>query len=184
MFFRGFFNQGNQSPESKGVEPQTRSYSNDTSLFIYSWILTGKLGIGPIPRISAHWNQLESDGFRSRFSCCYAQEQVFEPIPDYWKSEQFSLPDHRSQEVLTVEQLITALNKAVSMLDQCDSALYLHCFAGQERSALMAVGLVSIIQETDLFESLAFVRQCHKRARPLYDHLDKLDQALKVIKLG
>ncbi|MEY4353077.1 MAG: hypothetical protein RLZZ609_1318 [Cyanobacteriota bacterium] len=183
MIFKGFFNQANPSPDSKRVVPQAKVYSNESSPFIYSWILTGQLGIGPIPRTLAHWNQLESDGFQSRFSCCYPEEQIYQPIPNYWKSEQFALPDHRSQEILTVEQLITALEKAVSVLNQCDSALYLHCFAGQERSALMAVGLVSIIQGTDLFESLAFVRQCHRKARPLYGHLDTLDQALKIIRI-
>lgn len=182
MIFKSFFKPANPSPQSKKVVTQTNIYSNNTTPFVYSWIITGQLGIGPIPRTSAHWTQLENDGFRSRFSCCYPQEQIFEPIPNYWKSEQFALPDHRSQEILTIDQLVVALNKAVSVLNQCDSSLYLHCFAGQERSALMAVGLVSILQGIDLFKSLDLVRQCHKKARPLYDHLDILEQALMVIK--
>jgi hypothetical protein len=182
MIFKNFFKSSNPSPESKKVVAQTNIYSNDTSPLVYSWIITGKLGIGPIPRTSAHWTQLENDGFRSRFSCCYPQEQIYQPIPNYWKSEQFALPDHRSQEILTIDQLIVALNKAVAVLNQSDSALYLHCFAGQERSALMAVGIVSILQETDLFESLDFIRQCHKKARPLYSHLEILEQALMDIK--
>lgn len=182
MIFKSFFKPSNPSPESKRVIPQANIYSDVNSPFVYSWIITAQLGIGPIPRTAGHWIQLENDGFRSRFSCCYPQEQIFQPVPNHWKSEQFALPDHRSQEELTIDQLIAALNKAVSVLNQCDSALYLHCFAGQERSALMAVGLVSILQGTDLFESLDFVRQCHRKARPLYSHLDILEQALKIIK--
>ena len=146
---------------------------------VYSWILTNKLAIGPMPKSSFHWGQLEAEGFQNRFSCCYPYEHIFEPVPVSWNSREVSLPDHREQNPLKKETLITALVQAREMLVQNMAPLYLHCFAGQERSALMAIGLVCLVENKDLFDSISVVRQCHKRAKPLYSHLDLLEQVLK-----
>lgn len=145
----------------------------------YSWIITNRLAIGPMPKTFSHWAQLAGDGFQRRFSCCYPYEHIFAAIPDSWNSREVSLPDHRDQNPLDKQTLINALESAKEMLDDSGEPLYLHCFAGQERSALMAIGLVSILEDKDLFDSIAFVRQCHKRAQPLYSHLDILEQVLK-----
>jgi hypothetical protein len=180
MFFKRFSNQDNRSSRPKKFEYEVASpHLIPTSSLAYSWVITGQLAIGPIPKTSTHWHQLESDGFKSRFSCCYPNEHIYEVIPSSWASDEISLPDHRSQEVLTIEKLILALERSIQMLEKSDGALYLHCFAGQERSALVAVGMISVLHEIDLFESLDFIRQCHKRARPLYSQLDLLDTALK-----
>lgn len=144
----------------------------------YSWIITNKLAIGPMPKSKLHWEQLEFDGFRNRFSCCFPQEHIFTPIPETWNSREFSLPDHREQNPLQKDDLLTALQQAEEMINLYPEPLYLHCFAGQERSALMAIGLVCRLEKKDLFDSISFVRQCHKRAKPLYSHLDVLEQVL------
>jgi hypothetical protein len=145
----------------------------------YNWVLTNKLAIGPMPRTAAHWRQLENDGFRKRFSCCYPYEHIFTPIPETWNSREVSLPDHRQQNKLDKKTLSLALTQAEEMLAYSSGALYLHCFAGQERSALIAIGLLCIVEKKDLFDSIAIVRECHKRAKPLYDQLDLLEQILK-----
>lgn len=145
----------------------------------YNWIKTNKLAIGPMPRFHTHWLQLENDGFRNRFSCCYPHEHLFTPIPSHWKSLEISLPDHRAQEPLQTDQLIRALHHLKEMYVAHPEPLYLHCFAGQERSSLLAIGLICIIDNKDLFESLSFVRQCHDLARPIYSHLDLLEKVLK-----
>jgi hypothetical protein len=147
--------------------------------FNYSWIITGKLAIGPMPRQLEDWKSLESNGIHKRFSCCYAEEHIFTPIPVLWKSKQVSLPDHRLQEELTSYRLVYAIEEAIKLIQQDNGPIYLHCFAGQERSSLLAIGIVSLMNKKDLFESLAWVRQCYKQAKPLYEHLDLLEQALK-----
>lgn len=148
------------------------------SFLPYSWILTQQLAIGPMPRTTAHWAVLEEAGLRGRFSCCYPEEEVFSPIPENWQSSGFPLPDHRHQEVLQKEKLILALDMAESMIVN-GTPLYLHCLAGRERSALMAVGLTARIRSIDIFAALDWVRRCHPYASPLYEHLDVLEQALK-----
>lgn len=131
-----------------------------------------------MPRTTLHWQQLEEAGFRSRFSCCYSDEELFAPIPDHWTSAGVPLPDHREQEPLLEERLERAIDIASSLLES-GPALYLHCWAGRERSALVAVGLMAKEKRGDLFEALEWVRRCHPAASPIYAHLEMLDQIIK-----
>lgn len=179
MIFKRFSKTNHSSSSNKKQVDNSILEVHKPSALEYSWILTSKLAIGPIPRATEHWNQLESDGFTSRFSCCYPKEHTYPLIPKTWNSLEVSLPDHRSQEPLTVERLSSALEQAIHLMNQSEGALYLHCFAGQERSVLIAVGIVSVVKNIDLFDSLTFVRQCHKKSKPLYSHLELLDQVLK-----
>jgi hypothetical protein len=145
---------------------------------LYSWILTNELAIGPIPGVDSHWRQLEEAGFRSRFSCCYREEeQSFSPAPTHWRSEGLALPDHRQQELLRPERLLAALDAAEALMLEC-SPLYLHCLAGRERSSLIAVGLIARRRSIDLFAALDWVRRCHPPAAPIYDHLDLMEKLL------
>lgn len=145
---------------------------------MYSWILNHQLAIGPMPRRSFHWNQLEDVGFKTRFSCCYPQENVFAPIPNHWSSANIPLPDHRKQELLNIDKLRLALNTAEDLVNT-SAPVFLHCFAGQERSSLLAVGLTAKIKRMDVFESLEWVRRCHPIASPDYEYLEMLDSILR-----
>ena len=120
----------------------------------YSWILTNSLAIGPMPRQACQWEQLDEAGFRARFSCCYPDEEQFSPVPDHWQSLSLALPDH-------------------------GSPVYLHCFAGRERSPLIGVGLTALERQIDVFAALDWVRRCHPAAMPIYEQLDLLDQLLR-----
>jgi hypothetical protein len=144
----------------------------------YSWILSNHLAVGPMPRIPEHWDQLTQAGFKGRFSCCYDHENIFAPIPNGWKSAEVSLPDHRNQEKLSVSHLLMAIECAEELLFQDGTPLYLHCFAGRERSPLLAVGLTARLRKIDLFAALAWVRQCHPNALPIYEHLEVMEALL------
>lgn len=144
----------------------------------YSWILTHELAVGPMPAGASHWRQLEDAGFRSRFSCCYPEEESLSPVPPHWRSESLALPDHREQEPLQSERLLAALDRAEALILE-RSPLYLHCFAGRERSSLVAIGLTARRRSIDVFAALEWVRRCHPIAAPIYDHLDLLEQLLR-----
>jgi hypothetical protein len=177
MLFDWFARQTAQQDGKRGLIAH-RNTKNGIA-FNYTWIITGRLAIGPMPRYTEDWNLLKKNGISKRFSCCYAEEHIFSPIPAGWKSREVSLPDHRLQEGLTSEKLLFALNEAITLLNEDSSPVYLHCFAGQERSTLLATGIVSLTEKKDLFEGLAYVRQCYPRARPLYEHLDILEKVLR-----
>jgi hypothetical protein len=144
----------------------------------YSWILTNELAIGPMPAVSAHWRQLEDAGFRSRFSCCYPEEEAFSPVPSHWRSDSLALPDHRQQERLRPDRLLAAIDAAEALILE-RGPLYLHCFAGRERSPIVAIGLTARRRSIDVFAAIDWVRRCHPPAAPIYEQLDILEQLLR-----
>ena len=141
-------------------KPESDSDLLFTQPLMYSWILNHQLAIGPMPRRTFQWNQLEEVGFKTRFSCCYPYENIFAPIPIDWSSANIPLPDHRQQESLDIDKLKLALDTAEKLVI-ASAPVYLHCFAGQERSSLLAVGLTSKIKNIDVFSALEWVRRCH-----------------------
>lgn len=144
-----------------------------------NWLLTGQLAIGPMPRCDRHWQQLEEAGIRSRFSCCYPEEESALIVPPGWRSERVSLPDHRQQEPLLPERLALALARAEALVGAA-APVYLHCMAGYQRSPLLAVGLTARLRGIDLLAALTWVRRCHPMAMPIYDHLVMLETLLAV----
>lgn len=144
----------------------------------YSWVLTRRLAVGPMPASEAHWRQLEQAGLRARFSCCYPHEQSPAPLPPDWRSDGLPLPDHRRQEPLELERLALVLERAESLLNE-GQPMYLHCLAGIERSPLIAVGLSARERNLSLFEALDWVRRCHPAARPIGSQLELLEQLLR-----
>jgi hypothetical protein len=171
--------QKNLTNQSKPVSPEDFLYSQPLQ---YSWILNHQLAIGPMPRRSFQWKQLEDAGFKTRFSCCYPQENVFAPIPNDWSSANIPLPDHRQQELLGIDKLTLALTTAEQLV-LTSAPVYLHCFAGQERSSLLAVGLTSKFKKIDVFSALEWVRRCHPIASPSYEYLEMLEKILKFNKI-
>lgn len=160
----------NREPRSLSLIPPDRPLP-------YSWVLTNRLAVGPMPAGEAHWQQLEQAGLRARFSCCYPNEEGPAPVPPHWLSEGVPLPDHRRQETLDRARLALALESAQRLLDQ-GLPLYLHCMAGIERSPLIAVGLTARARNLSLFDALDWVRRCHPVALPIVAHLELLEQLL------
>lgn len=80
---------------------------------------------------------------------------------------------------MTALQLQEALDRMESML-AADNAppLYLHCWAGMERSPLLAVGLLCRQEAMPFFDALAQVRSLHREARPITAHLVVLEKLL------
>lgn len=172
----GFIDRLRRQPPPPPRQPSPQ----ESRPLIYSWIQTGKLAIGPLPQTSEQWLQLEQAGFRSRFSCCYPEEEIFAAAPSSWLSDRVSLPDHRRQEPMQPEQLAAALLQAESVI-KTQPATYLHCFAGRERSALVAVGLLARSQGIDVLKALERVRLCHPGASPIFSDLDQLERLIKTM---
>ena len=143
----------------------------------YSWVISGALAIGPVPRTEAHWQQLEAAGFRSRFSCCYPSEELC-AAPPQWSQARVSLPDHRRQEDLLPDRLWQAVEQAEALV-RSHPATYLHCMAGLERSPLVATGVLALHRKIHVLEALELMRLCHPRAVPIYSDLDILEMVMK-----
>lgn len=142
----------------------------------FTWLRTRKLAIGPMPRTPAHWRTLQQYGVQSIFSCCDPQEGPWQP-PPHWRQLRHPLPDHREPEAMTRELLENALTAALDLY-RAAPPLYLHCWAGMERSPLVAVGLLCKAESLDVFDALAQVRSQHPIAKPLISHLVILESIL------
>ncbi|MEA5416548.1 protein-tyrosine phosphatase family protein [Synechococcus sp. BA-132 BA5] len=145
----------------------------------FSWILSKRLAIGPMPRSDRHWQQLEQAGFKSRFSCCYPEEENGLILPPGWSSDRFSLPDHRAQEPMQRARLELAMARAEALVNNA-APVYLHCMAGYERSPLLAIGLTARLRGIDVLAALAWVRRCHPMAMPITDHLVMLESIMSI----
>lgn len=146
------------------------------STYTYSWLRSGRLAIGAMPRSQQHWQALESQGVRSVLSCCDPAEGLWLP-PAAWLQAQVPLPDHRNPEALDLAELDRAINTALAFYRDAP-ALYLHCWAGMERSPLVAVGLLCRAESLSIFDALAQVRTLHPPARPIIRHLVALEELL------
>lgn len=141
-----------------------------------TWLRTRRLAIGPMPRTPAHWSSLQQQGVQSIFSCCDSEEGPWQP-PQHWRQLRHPLPDHRQPTAMTRELLEDALNAALDLY-RAAPPLYLHCWAGMERSPLLAVGLLCKSESLDVFDALAQVRAQHPIAKPLIPHLVILETIL------
>lgn len=156
--------------------PGTAERSAAAELPLFTWLRSRRLAIGPMPQTPAHWGLLEQQGVQSIFSCCDPSEGPWQP-PQHWRQGRVSLPDHRNPEQMTPALLEHGLHAALELY-QAAPPLYLHCWAGMERSPLLAVGLLCRAEGLELFEALAQVRAQHPIAKPLVPHLVILEAIL------
>ena len=164
---------------SAPVHPPTTPMSPRPSILPqpFSWIRSGRLAIGAFPSQPHHWSALETCGIQRVFSCCHSSEGAWEP-PPHWQSRQLPLPDHRSTEALNETQLRQAIHQLTELYSQPQGSLYLHCWAGQERSPLLAVALLCRSESMHVLEALALVRRCHPQAQPIMAQLALLEEVL------
>ena len=141
-----------------------------------SWLRTRRLAIGPMPQTPQHWLALQQQGVESIFSCCEENEGAWLP-PQDWLQRRFPLPDHREPNSMTNAMLDQAINAALDLYCAAPP-LYLHCWAGMERSPLVAIGVLCRAESLNLFEALAQVRSQHRIAKPLIPHLLILESLL------
>lgn len=130
-----------------------------------------------MPQTAEHWQSLASQGVRSVFSCCDPEEGPWQP-PPAWKQGRLPLPDHRHRQTPDPERLDQAINTALDLYTN-SPALYLHCWAGMERSPLVAVGLLCRAESISIFDALAQVRSLHPAAKPITGHLVVLESLLQ-----
>ena len=115
------------------VDPST---TQSIQRFRIDWVLTNDLAIGPAPRADRHLKRLEAAGIRGVLSLCSEEEaQSPKGLADHFQCQRIVLPDHRSPEVLSLQQLKSSL-LALSELRQ-QGPFFVHCVAAVERSALI-----------------------------------------------
>lgn len=144
--------------------------------FQFSWLRSRRLAVGAMPRCEEHWQALAQQGVTSVLCCCHPDEGPWQP-PARWCHAQRPLPDHRNPEALDPAALNRAIDTAMDLYASAP-ALYLHCWAGVERSPLVAIGLLCRAESLSIWDALAQVRALHPPARPITGHLVVLEGLL------
>ena len=141
--------------------------------FRLSWLLRNRLALGPAPSRQEHLLLLRDEGCKAMLSLCHASEQpTLEGLEHDFASLRVPLPDHRSSELLTAEQLEAAL-QALEQLQQ-HGPVFVHCLAARERSPLVCMAWLMRLNGLSRQQALDYVSQVHPGTNPLPQHLSLL----------
>ena len=161
------------------VDPST---TQPSQRFRIDWVLTNDLAIGPAPRADRHLKRLEAAGIRGVLSLCSEEEaQSPKGLADHFQCQRIVLPDHRSPEVLSLQQLKSSL-LALSELRQ-QGPVFVHCVAAVERSPLICMAWLVQQQQLSPTEALDYLMQVHPGSNPLpkqYELLKHIKSAKEV----
>ena len=134
--------------------------------FRIDWVLTNDLAIGPAPRADRHLQRLKDAGIQAVLSLCSAEEaQPPQGFTDQFQCQRIVLPDHRSPEVLSFQQLKTTLCAVAELRQQ--GPLFVHCVAAVERSPLICMAWLVQEQQLSPTEALDYLMQVHPGTNPL-----------------
>ena len=145
------------------VDPNT---TQSIQRFRIDWVLANELAIGPAPRAERHIQRLKAAGINSVLSLCSLEEA--EPpsgLTELFQCRRIVLPDHRSPEVLSFQQLKATLCAVAELRQQ--GPLFVHCVAAVERSPLICMAWLVQEQQLSATEALDYLMQVHPGSNPL-----------------
>ncbi len=134
--------------------------------FSYSWVLVDELMVGSAPLKMDNLIELEKNGIKSVLSLCSDKEVVIpNEINNFFVCKSFILPDHTYKRVTQSDEIITILGILEELINQ--GPVYVHCFAGVERSPLVCMAWLVKKYSMSINESLIYLMNVHKKTNPL-----------------
>ena len=148
--------------------------SKSKDLYI-NWVLVNELAVGALPNKESHLSILKQFKIRSIISLCDSDEgQIPAVIQKEFICKKYVLPDHRSKKIPTLDQIKTCINLVEELLN--NGPVYIHCFAGVERSPMVCMAYLITHRNLDLQNTLEYMMQIHPRTNPLKGQLEILDK--------
>ena len=134
--------------------------------FKLDWVLNNELAVGPAPLKESHFEYLANKKIKSILNLCNEKEA---PINENFKSlfnfKRFTLPDHKINKQIEIYE-IKEIIKIIESL-QSSGAIYIHCFAGVERSPLICMAWLISKHKLSPQRSLDYLMEVHKGSNPL-----------------
>lgn len=153
--------------------------SNRKDRFCCHWVLPRKLAIGPLPIHKNHYARLQEEQIETILSLCPEAEGAIQPeFKSQFQCLCYPLLDSHYQEPLKPEDLAEAVKLVHQTLEEGKS-LYIHCFAGIERSPTVCLAYLCRHQGLELWESLRFLKEVHRRSAPTETELQAIQAYLK-----
>ena len=134
--------------------------------FKLDWVLNNELAVGPAPLKESHFEYLANKNIKSILNLCNEKEA---PIDEKFKLlfnfKRFTLPDHKVNkeiELYEVKEIIQIIETLLSY-----GAIYIHCFAGVERSPLVCMAWLISKHKLTPQRALDYLMEVHKGSNPL-----------------
>jgi predicted protein tyrosine phosphatase len=139
----------------------------------FSWVLRGRLAVGPAPSFVHHLNLLEERNIVSILCLCSHYEA---PLPfgicERFHYLQCILPDHKSKRPPTPEEIQQACEALARLMPH--GAVYVHCQAGVERSPLICMAWLMRTRHLSLIDALDYLKRVHPDSGPLPEQVASL----------
>ena len=141
----------------------------------FDWVLINKLGLGALPKTDLHFETLKKKNIESILTLCHSKEgELPLQFKEEFNCENYFLPDHRSKRFPSPEEIKSSVNLLEKLIKI--GSVYVHCFAGVERSPLVCLAYLMKNKNIDMQDGLEYLMQIHPSTNPLKGQLDSLSR--------
>ena len=134
--------------------------------FKLDWVLNNELAVGPAPLKESHFEYLANKNIKSILNLCNEKEApIHENFKPLFNFERFTLPDHKVNKQIEVYEIKEIIEIIESL--KFFGAVYVHCFAGVERSPLICMAWLISKHKLSPQRSLDYLMEVHKGSNPL-----------------
>ena len=145
--------------------------------FKFNWVLNGKLAIGTFPRFEEDLIKIRENHIKSIFGLCHPDEASYpEILETIFKSVRYVLPDHKSDKLVSPENLLYARNTLSKLLEE--GPVFIHCIAAMERSPLVCMAWLIKNKNLSITQSLDYMMSINKSTNPLPSQLKVLNDPI------
>lgn len=146
-------------------------------MFKFNWILVNKLAVGSYPREKKDFEKLKDEGIVSIFSLCNLDEILLNQNEvNNFIFKNLALPDHKSGRFPTGDEINKSINTLNFLIEK--GPVFVHCFAGIERSPLVCMAWLKINHKLSTYESLQYMMEMNPGTNPLPGQLKILDNLI------
>ena len=151
--------------------------SDKKNILNFDWVLINKLGLGAFPKSDLHFETLKRKKIQSILTLCDPSEGEL-PIKfkEEFNCEHYFLPDHRSKRFPTEEEIKSSINLVEKLME--NGSVYVHCFAGVERSPLVCIAYLMKNNNLEVQDALEYLMQIHTSTNPLKGQLATLSRII------
>ena len=145
--------------------------------FKFNWVLNGKLAIGTVPRYEEDLTELKANHIKSIFGLCHSNEASYpENLEKIFKSVRYVMPDHKSDTLVSPEDLLYARNTLSKLL--IEGPVFIHCVAAMERSPLVCMAWLIKNKKLSITQSLDYMMSINRGTNPLASQLQVLNDPI------